>query len=53
MLLVLDSDAAAGVDACICRRAAVSAFAEDRLAAEVGAADGTDLSALPVAMAIR
>ena len=33
-VVLLDSDAAAGLDASICRRATVSAFAEDRLEAE-------------------
>jgi hypothetical protein len=34
LLVLLDSDAAAGVNASICRRATVSAFAEKRLDAE-------------------
>ena len=39
-LVLLDSDAAAGVDASTCRRATVSAFAEDRLEAERASGPG-------------
>jgi hypothetical protein len=42
-LVLLDSDAAAGVDASICRRATVSSFAEDRL--DAGRASGAPAAA--------